>query len=160
MDEVLFLDNLVINDSVLMSGNIDDTVKEVTNALYQFANVSRREDRVKSVNDTLGRWERLVDSNNDLEIWRAIDWKGEYESTHRSDIKPSDEDFKKFFESNLNPPTNPRFDPNMFTFDISIPVLDEPITSLEVKQQAKMLKPDKASGPDGLSSGILKMLPD
>ena len=85
VDEELFLDNLVINDSVLMSGNIDDTVKEVTNALYQCANVSRREDRVESVNGALGRWERLVDSNNDLEIWRAIDWKDQYESTHRSD---------------------------------------------------------------------------
>ena len=159
VDEKLFLDNLVITDSALMSGSIEDTVKEVTDALYQCANVSTREDRVEPVNNTLGRWERLVDSNNDLEIWRAIDWKGQYESTHRSDVKPSDEDFKQFFESTLNPPTNSSFDPNMFTSDISIPILDEPITPLEVKQQAKMLKHDKASGPDGLSPSILKMLP-
>lgn len=46
-----------------------------------------------------------------------------------------------------------------FTTDVFIPVLDEPITPLEVQQQVKLLKSDKACGPDGVSPGLFKLLP-
>ena len=43
--------------------------------------------------------------------------------------------------------------------NVNSPILDDNITPLEVKQQIDMLKSDKASGPDGVSPGILKILP-
>ncbi len=157
VNEELFLNNLNTMDVDLAS--IDDAVKEVTDTLYQCAKVSRRETQVQTVSAALGRWERLVENNNDLEVWRAIDWKGEYENSHKSDVKPTNEQFKEYIESSFNPPAEVRLDPNMFASDVMIPLLDEPITSLEIEQQIKKLKSDKASGPDGLSPGILKWLP-
>ena len=42
--------------------------------------------------------------------------------------------------------------------DVNVPILDEPITPIQVKQQAKLTKSDKACGL-GLSPGIIKILP-
>ena len=158
VNEELFLNNLNTMDTVDMR-NIDDTVNEVTETLYQCAKISRREAQVQTVNATLGRWERLVENNNDRDVWRAIDWKGEFENVHKSDVKPTNEQFKEYIENSFNPPIDVRLDPDMFTSDVMIPLLDEPITTLEVQQQIKKLKADKASGPDGLSPGIFKLLP-
>ena len=41
-----------------------------------------------------------------------------------------------------------------------MPVLDEPILPMDVERQTKLLKSNKASGPDGLPPGILKILPE
>ncbi len=43
--------------------------------------------------------------------------------------------------------------------DVNVPILDEPITSTQVEQQAKLMKSDKARGLDGVSPGIFKVLP-
>ncbi len=43
--------------------------------------------------------------------------------------------------------------------NVYVPVLDDPITTLEVEQQIKIMKADKAGGPDGLPQGIFKLLP-
>ena len=42
---------------------------------------------------------------------------------------------------------------------VTIPVLDDPINPAEVECQIKKMKIDKACGPDGLSPGVLTMLP-
>ena len=72
---------------------------------------------------------------------------------------PSDDEFKEYFETNFNLPGNIRLTDYDFSTDVSIPLLDDPINPLEVQQQMIQLKPNKASGPDGVSPGILKLLP-
>ncbi len=42
---------------------------------------------------------------------------------------------------------------------VNIPLLDDAISGEEVKRQVSNIKPDKACGPDGISPGILKLLP-
>ncbi len=120
------------------------------NHYISVAKASKREEQVQAVSNSLGRWERLLENNNDLDVWRAIDWK--------EDVKSSDEQFKDYLECSFNPLTDVRINPDMFTSYVLIPLLEEPITPLEV-EQVKKLKYDKASGPDGLSPGILKILP-
>lgn len=106
----------------------------------------------------LGRWERLLDDSDDARVWKAINWKGDIEASDvGNDNRPSDSDFKVHFERLLNSdPTPPT--PHLVT-DVTIPVLDDPISTLEVQRKIRKLNVKKASGPDGLSPGILTMLP-
>lgn len=90
---------------------------------------------------------------------RAINWKGEYDSTNKNDNCPSYEEFKVYYESTFNPHNNVRLSDCDFTINVLIPILDEPISPIEIQKQAKCLKPDKASGPYGVSPGIYKILP-
>ena len=43
--------------------------------------------------------------------------------------------------------------------DVYIPVLDDPITGLEVSDQIKRLKSDKCCGSDGIPPVVFKVLP-
>ncbi len=110
------------------------------------------------MNTDLGRWERLLRNNDDLQIWKAINWRGEYEGKSNSAC-PSDEEFKIFFEQTFNSPDDLWLPDQHLNYEVSIPLLDEPITPYEVQQQINILKADKACGPDGVSPGIFKILP-
>ena len=48
---------------------------------------------------------------------------------------------------------------NEFHTDVTIPVLDDPISPNEVQIQIKKLKGNKACGPDGVPPGVFKILP-
>lgn len=110
--------------------------------------------------DSLGRWERLLGDGDDSRVWKAIDWKGNLNmSGYGVDDCPNDEEFKAHFESVLNPPgiVDP-YSGDVAT-DVTIPILDDPISPVEVREQIRKLKSDKACGPDGLSPGIFPLLP-
>lgn len=102
----------------------------------------------------IGRWERLLQNNDDLNIWKAINWKGEYEGKSSSSIRPLDDEFKRFFERTFNLPDYLGLLNQYENYEVPTPVLDDTITAAEVQQQIKQLKVDKACGPDGLTSGI------
>lgn len=105
----------------------------------------------------LGRWERLLGDTDDARVWKAISWKGDFETDKSNEACPSDDEFKIHFERVLNPAPVPP--PLHVSTQVTIPVLDEPITPIEVECQIKRLKSDKACGPDGLSPGVLTILP-
>lgn len=48
----------------------------------------------------------------------------------------------------------------MLTSSITVPVLDNPFTVLEIQDAIRGLKSNKACGPDGLSPGNFRLLPD
>ncbi|XP_064079491.1 protein PFC0760c-like [Macrobrachium nipponense] len=56
--------------------------------------------------------------------------------------------FKEYFEQIFNPPNVDGLNIDDFHSDVTIPVLDDPITPAEVQTQVKRLKPNKVSGPD------------
>ena len=97
VNEEVLLNNLNTMDVDVT--NIDDTVKKIIETLYECAKVSRREAQVQTVNATLGRWEMVVENNNDLDVWSGIDWKGEYENVHKSDAKLTTKQFKEYIKS-------------------------------------------------------------
>ena len=109
-----------------------------------------------SKND-LGRWEWLLD-DDDSRVWRAIDWRGNFENDFKNACRPSDEEFKAHFESILNQPSTANLQVPGDT-NVTIPILDDPISPGEVNAQIKKIKPNKACGPDGLSPGIFSLLP-
>ena len=107
----------------------------------------------------LDSWERLLSSRDDAQIWKAIDWGGKIDLDRVDENEPTDQQFKEYFEEILNPVDTPNYDYSELETDVSVPILDDPITAWEGSQQAKKLKPNKACGPDGVSPGIFKILP-
>ena len=145
----------------LLCDNINDAANNVTDLLYQCARASRHQQRQSQYGETgVERWQRLIQGKDDLKLWNAINWKGEFDKGSRSDECPTDTEFKEYFEENLNPPETVRLNDCDFTTNVTIPILDEPISPLEITRQAKLLKPNKAPGPDGLSPGIFRSLPE
>lgn len=74
IDKTVFLrnlDNIAIPTSIQGQSN-DDAIKHVTDVLYQNAMCSRREARTQDMNNTLERWERILQNNDDLNMWKAI----------------------------------------------------------------------------------------
>ena len=74
--------------------------------------------------------------------------------------KPDYKSLKRYFEDLLNPDKIEYADMPTVTNVICIPVLDDPITSVEVKDVLeKQVKAEKGCGPDGLLPKQLKCLP-
>ena len=97
-------------------------------------------------------------------MWRAINWKRDLSTDDQNEtLTPSDQEFKEHFEAVLNPADTPDHvmdfenvtghDEVNNAIHVTIPVLDEAIMPAEVLDEAKKMKPDKASGPDGLPRG-------
>ena len=154
IDAQAFLNNLELIDLP-----IGTEISNITDNLYQCVCRSRRAPQVQESDVSLGRWDRLLENKDDLQLWKAINWKGEYNSKSDPEARPSDDDFKQFYESNFCPPDDLPLNDYDFTTDVYIPVLDDPITPLELQQQSKLLKSDKACGPDGVPPGIFKIIP-
>lgn len=121
---------------------------------------SVRQDESTIDNTSLGRWERLLNDADNARVWRAINWKGDFSMDDCQDSScPSDKDFKTHFETVLNPNNETDINGNNETTDVTIPILDEPITPAEIHEQSRKMKPDTASGPDGVSPGVFSLLP-
>lgn len=127
--------------------------------LYTCAKASRRVMENQTLNEALRRREKLLRDNDDLNIWKAINWKGEYNDRKESDCVGTDEELKQYLENTLDSLDNPSSDLNDFVTDTTIPIPDEAMTPYKVQNQVKLLKSTKASVPDGLPPGTLKMLP-
>ena len=106
----------------------------------------------------MSRWQRIIDCDDPKLLWRAIDWKGEFDPTPEKE-KPSDEEFQLHIEQLLNPSDLDDRWPSAENA-VSIPVLDEPLKDEEcLRVINKHLKPNKLAGPDGNSPGVFHLLP-
>lgn len=97
--------------------------------------------------------------NDDKRIWKEIDWQGRYKENRGEESAPSDEEFRVFFESVYSPPNVEALNPGDIMTDVYVQVLDDPIQVQEVIAQMGTMKANKSCGPDGLSPGVLKILP-
>ena len=101
---------------------------------------------------------KLFETNDSKNIWKAINWSGSLSSFKDTKQRPSDEEFKDYFESLLNPSDAeplilpPRNCPYL-------PVTDDPFTPEEILNAIKQIKPDKSGSPSGVPQGFLKSLP-
>ena len=160
IDQAKFLENLSQREQPHFGGDVDVYIDSVTDVLYETSMASRSTTSSGSADVTVCRWERLLRDRNEAQVWQAINWRGEVNLYQGEEsVVPTDNQFKEFFEQILNPVDVE--EPNLLELqtDVSIPLLDEPISVWEVSQQVKRLKPNKACGPDGLAPGIFKVLP-
>ena len=96
--------------------------------------------------------------NDSKQLWSAINWKGELGTKRVNSL--SDEVFKSHFENLPNPRKCEYAEMPLTYRDISVPILDDPITPEEVQGVIdRQLKPNKGCGPDGLSPLLFAILP-
>ena len=142
--------------------DVNVAIENCNDVLYRCAKSSISIPGNHVVGSTLSRWERLLRDTDDRRMWQAIDWQGRYKSddfTEQKNKGPTDEEFKNHFADVFNPQNVEHVNVNDFATNVTIPVLDNDITLDEVIQEIRMLKHDKACGPDGISPGIFKLLP-
>ena len=153
-----FLRNLSNENLPDANLSIDNCVTQMTDILYNCATRSRCVNNNNYDNDVnQDRWERIVNDRDDTRVWKAVDWRGEFVSKNEVIDKPSDQEFKEFFESNLNLHSDITL--TDITSDVTIPVLDDPINIFEVEHETKNMNSNKACGLDGVSPGIFGVLP-
>ena len=143
------------------SQNVDDSVKNLTDVLFNCSKESQEINRTNYQNHSdKSRWVRILENNDDKMLWRSINWKGQYMENEMIDDRPSDSEFKKHFEALLNPEGLEELELEHVYSNVHVPVLDNPIEPIEVDSVIKhQLKSNKGCGPDGLSPGIFKLLP-
>ncbi len=73
------------------------------------------------------RWERLVNDQDDKQVWAVIDWRDEYIENGNAEVRPSSEDFRVYYDETYNPEDSTAPDENQCQTEIFIPVLDEQI---------------------------------
>jgi len=158
IDQDLFSENIQVRDPPVVQDDFQNTVEEIANTLYQCSRDSKVQPRVIHHNETQTRWQRIVDSQSEKVLWRAINWKGEM--TMKSPDAPSDEQFKRHLEKLCNPEQLGEVDFSGIRTGVTIPVLDRPIDPNEVEDVLRNhVKPNKGCGPDGVAPGVLTLLP-
>ena len=140
-----------------------DACELIANAIYKAACESKKPNPPppqpqQPSRNAPDRWKKLVTKGDPKLIWRAINWDGSFESAPDVSESPTDQEFANHFENLLNPPNGPETI-NIPRSNVTIPVLDDEIHPNEVLDGIKSMKPNKASGPDGIGPGLLRMLP-
>ena len=72
---------------------------------------------------------------------------------------PADDAFKQHYEDLLLDSTAEDIRNFDITSSPSIPVLDDPLSINEIEEAVQRMKPNKSCGPDGISPGVLRILP-
>ena len=139
--------------------SVDTLCTEFSDLIYESAKKCKAPAPVSSSHShELSRWQRIIDCEDPKMLWRAIDWKGEFNAAPEKE-KPSDEEFRLHLEHLLNPENLDDEWPTVVN-QVSVPMLDEPITLRESAEVInKQLKPGKQAGPDGNSPGVFHLLP-
>ena len=104
----------------IVNGTIDEQVTELTEVLYKCVKSAKCGTRQVEVRHdrSLSRWERMLNNKDDLAIWKAVNWKGEYSQDELHDDKPSDLDFKMFIENTQNSPNNSQLPMNHISTNV------------------------------------------
>ena len=158
VDPLCFLNKLSQYELPSIDIEIESVVKNMSETLYECAADSRASIQPPQTDLSISRWDRLLDGNSDKQVWAAINWRGLVNDNNPLEsIGPSDEQFKEFFDQALNSDEPTSLD--HITSNTYIPVLDDPISEYEVREQIANLKMDKAAGTDGIPPGVIKILP-
>ena len=150
----------------LLCINNNDNIEEVadlfTNTLYKCVMESEKittgNIAVSNSDTLLPRWQRILECEDDALLWKAIDWRGEFNSTQKI-IRPTESEFQEHLEWLLNPPGE-AIAIDVMEYITTVPILDDHINISEVTAVIeKQIKPNKSCGPDGISPGVFKLLP-
>ena len=99
---------------------------------------SRKQVTGYMMSSELEEWKRVTSGNDDSELWNKIDWKGEIKCATK--IHPPLNQLKEHFENIYTAEDNSLQNLDELSSDIYIPILDDPITNLEVNESMKKCK--------------------
>ena len=147
--------------SNLPDDNLKTLCEKIANVIYETSKKSQKKQCTTNAETTYdNRWNNLLRNGDDKQLWAAVNWNGSLQAPKPDDKTPSDKEFCTHFEELLKQPNND--DENAFqpSQHIYIPLLDDPIQPIEVAETIRKLKSSKAAGIDGITPGILKLLPE
>ena len=121
----------------------------MSNILYKSASTSRTAIlRDQPGDPRLSSWEQLLECGSDKKIWAAINWRGEFNpNMSLESSSPSDQQFKEFFDKDDNQLPLENIQSGTY-----IPLLDNPISDVEVCKQIQDMEGDRAGRTDGNTS--------
>ena len=100
------------------------------------------------------------DVNQHSHTHKAINWKGEFDVNNSGEICVAvTRSLNLIFKLSFNPQNVNFLTDDDITTDVTIHILDEPISPVEVSQQIRKMKPDRACEPDGLPPGLFALFP-
>ena len=132
-------------------------MSNVTNMLYKCSEASQAPVSVTNVVSGGNRWDRLLNDRDDTRVWKAIDWQGKFQDGATNSNTPSNDEFKTYYETFCNPDLDEDcIDSNHSPY---VPILDDAITVDELSLQIQKMRPEKASGVDGVSPWCVQVPP-
>ena len=134
----------------------------ITEALYSACKRTQRGNRpsaddLPKIANAYSRWQALLAKKDPKLVWASINWKGEFEAESGRNNEPSNEDFRRHFQKLLCSSIGCA-ELKVPVTDMYVPLLDDPITTMEVDAVIKKLHRHKAAGVDGVPPGVFKML--
>ena len=154
VERTLFVERLSEMDVPVADRSIEDSLSWLFNTLESNAFLSRTKHQRNQHRPLENRWRTLIESEDQKTIWQAIAWNGELNETS-SEVGPSDEDFKSYFEELLYANAQPELQ-ETGSDSPYIPMLDDPITPIEVEDA---IQRSKAKGYLGTCPALLKWIP-
>ena len=155
VDEAAFVEKISEMDIPVTDMSIDDNLLWLFNALERSASLARIKSHPRNHQDLSNdRWRKIFELNDPKAIWQAIGWNGELIESHDKD-SPSDDDFKNHFEELLYDTAQPEMQDTGIDSPY-IPILDDPISPIEVDDA---IKRTKAKGYLGTCPALLKWIP-
>ena len=109
-----------------------------TDELLEHYLESRKQVTGYMMSSELEEWRRVTCNNSDQDLWKKINWKGEVKSTNKA--HPPINELKEHFEDIYTDEDNSLRNINNLESHIYIPVLDDPITNVEVTESMKRCK--------------------
>ena len=145
----------------------EEASQKFSEALYKVAESCRKPRNNNDIppgvtTSEYDRWQAILSCEDDKLLWKAVNWKGEVDFSDKNEEKPSDQEFKEHLEHLLYPENEQPLDMCELLQDhnVSVDILDAPIDPAEVEHViTKQVKPNKGSGPDGISPGLFHLLP-
>ena len=163
IDPVLFVENMnAIDPTLAMNEDCNTMTKGFGDLLYTTIKQSKAAlQPPENYDPATTRWERIMNCGDHSKLWKAIDWKGQFNPVPPAeDNKPSENEFQVHLEKLLNP-DHENINSDLSNYHVRIPVLDDKIETKEVKEVlVSQVKGDKGCGPDGNSPGAFKLLPE
>ena len=162
IDHNLFSEKMsAINPTLAGTQDYETLASYVNDLLYSTIQQCKKPPPAEpSYDPTSSRWQRIMDCSDHSILWKAIDWKGQFNpESHNDEPQPSEAEFQEHLEKLLSP-CGEKITTDLSEYQTTIPILDDPIITKEVSDVLDdHLKPDRGCGPDGHSPGVYKLLP-
>ena len=162
IDPVLFVENMnAVDPTLVTSGDYNEMARGFSNLLYSTIKRSKAAPPPSAdYSPDATRWERIVSCGDHGKLWKAIDWKGQFNPVPPAEEnQPSEAEFQVHLEKLLNP-EHESVNNDLSNYHVQIPILDNKIECKEVIEVLEsQVKENKGCGPDGNSPGVFKLLP-
>ena len=130
--------------------DVDPMMDSVNSVIIDCAKKAKQPKTDSAASKGQERWAYTANENDPKKIWQAINWNGAISENDTTKENPADDEFKRHFESLLNPAGVEQINPTSFAECLQIPITDDPFTPEEVDAAIQNLRRTAAVAPRAL----------